>query len=93
MKRRTMTLDLAPDNEEPPSLGDVVTTARAAYEVVDVRPVESRVWSNRWRLELGRLPSGSNDDPPLPRRGGARTHSTSTYAKGETPAQFFGVDR
>lgn len=90
MKRRSMTLDLALDNEHPPSVGDYLTTARAAYLVVDVRPVESRVWPNRWRLDLEPLPSGSNDDPPTLTRDGQRVHPTSRYAKGETPAQFFG---
>lgn len=91
MKQRSMTLDLALDNEDPPSRGDYLTTARAAYRVVDVRPVESRVWPNRWHVELERLPYGDNDHPPTVAEPGQRCHPTSRYARGETPADFFGV--
>jgi len=91
MKRRSMTLDLALDNEDPPARGDYLTTYSAAYRIVDVRPVESRVWPNRWRLDLERLPTGNNLDQPDPGPG-HRCHRSSRYRPGETPSQFFGVD-
>lgn len=89
---RRMTLDLALNNHHPPVLGDLLTTERAAYVITDIRPVESRVWGNRWKIELRRLPHGSNSRPPLT-VGEQRVHPTSTYARGERPADYFAAPR
>jgi hypothetical protein len=35
--------------------GDLVTTDRLCYRVLAVRPVESRIWNDRWALTLERL--------------------------------------
>ena len=91
MRRRSMTLDLALDNEDPPTAGDYLTSYAAAYRIVDVRPVESRVWPNRWRVDLERLPHGNNLGQPTTEPG-QRVHRTSRYRPGETASQFFGID-
>lgn len=92
-KTRRINLDLALDNTDPPSVDDIVTTARAAYRVAGVRPIESRVWPNRWALALILIPNGGdNTHPPTPSRPGQRVHPTSSYRRGETPSMFFGVE-
>jgi ribosomal protein S18 acetylase RimI-like enzyme len=72
-----------------PEPGDVYVTARLVYLVVAVRPVESKVWHDRWRIELERI--GPRD--PWPREqladrlaDGARCHYVSRYERGETPS-------
>lgn len=91
-KLRQFTMDMHPDDELPPVPGDLMTTARKAYEVVESRPVESRVWCNRWKITLRPLDRGSNDDPPHLSREGQRWFPTTAYRRGETPLDHFGVE-
>lgn len=82
--------DLPLTEEQAPRPGDYMTSVRCAYEIVDAVPVESRVWPNRWKLTLRRLPSGCNDDPPIPQLDHV-TWPSERYRRGESPAEFFGV--
>lgn len=81
------TFDMALEDEAPPEPGDVLVAARVAYRVTSVRPVESRVWPNRWALGVDRL-GEHGGQPPAPAHGGRRWH-TGRYRRGETPAQHF----
>lgn len=74
---------------ELPEPGDAYVTARTLYVVTNVRPIESRVWHDRWRIELERIgqrgPAGwealhARLEP------GARCHRVDRYEKGETPS-------
>lgn len=72
-----------------PEPGDVYVTARLVYVVTGVRPVESKVWHDRWRIELERI--GPRDPWPAEHladrlEDGARVHHVSRYERGETPS-------
>lgn len=72
-----------------PEPGDVYVTARLVYLVTEVRPIESKVWHDRWRISLERV--GPRDPWPTDQLAarlelGATVHHVSTYAKGEGPA-------
>lgn len=72
-----------------PEPGDVYVTARLVYLVTEVRPIESRIWHDRWRIELERI--GPRDPWPRDQLAarlavGATVHQVSTYEKGETPS-------
>jgi len=82
---RTFVMDLALDEDQPPQPGDRVGTARAHYTVVASRPVESRVWPNRWHLTLRRT-----DPPRVPPLDGTRYFPTRAYRRGERPDDHFG---
>lgn len=88
MKSRRFSLDLALDDDRPPQAGDVIVTARTVNRVTAARPVESRVWGNRWAVTVSRIDSegrfAANVEP------GARCFTTTAYKRGETPAEFFG---
>lgn len=78
-----LVLDLLDLNEPAPEVGDIVVTARLVREVVEVRPVDSLLWENRWRLELRRI--GPRDPwPSFTPRVGARTHHVRGYQRGES---------
>jgi hypothetical protein len=72
--------------------GDVVFTARLAYRVTGAREVDSRVWCNRWALDLELL--GTREE--LAGRYvelvdvGARAFGSRRYRRGETPTSCFG---
>lgn len=72
-----------------PEPGDVYVTARLVYVVTEVRPIESRVWHDRWRIELERV--GPRDPWPTEQLAGrlepgATVHHVSRYERGETPS-------
>lgn len=50
-----LTLDLLEEGQDPPQVGDLIISARLVRIITDVRPVESRVWHDRWQLELRTL--------------------------------------
>lgn len=83
--RRTY-LDLAPDDEEAPQPGDVLRGPRVDVEVVEACPTESRVWPHRWTVTVRSL-------GPHAARPGRRILWFRPYARGETPADVFGIDQ
>ena len=93
MKARRFSLDLALDDDRPPIAGDTVVTARTVNRVVEARPVESRVWGNRWKVTLHRTGERTLEDRRLCRvpatEDGARCFVTVLYRPGETPERFF----
>ena len=52
MTTRIRTLDLPLDDHEAIAPGDIIVSARLVQRVTDARPVESRVWGNRWRVTM-----------------------------------------
>jgi hypothetical protein len=90
---RRMSLDLELDNHRAPQAGDIILGSRVAYRVTGARPVESRIWPNRWALTCRRL--GPAWPPPArcphPLDDGCLVHVTRTYRRGETPADHFGA--
>ena len=84
MKPRHFNLDLADELAEPPSAGDMLFSTIAAYVILEVRPVESRVWPFRWALTVRRV---ARDHQPAE---GARAWHTQPYRKGERPEDVFG---
>lgn len=85
--------DLAPDDTRAPCAGDLLVTARLVYRVTFVRPVDSRVWDNRWALTVTRL--GARTGPGVWAEAnagtpeGARCWHSARYARGETPQSFY----
>lgn len=88
MRSRRLNLDLALDDEDNPAVGDVLVSARCAYRVWEARPVDSRLWGNRWALTLRPL-GPHHREPPEPAPGGRRWYS-KPYRRGEKPADHFG---
>ena len=84
------TLDLAENDQHPPAIGDLMTTQRNVYLVTGVREIDSRVWCNRWAIDLQRL--GPRRDLLTIRRAhpDGEIRRTSRYRKGEGPREFFG---
>lgn len=82
-----VTLDLPLDDDRPPERGDLIVSARLVYVVLDARPVDSRVWENRWHVDLRRHGPSSGPWPSVEL--GARCFRTQRYEKGETPREFF----
>lgn len=92
MKPRRMTIDLAPDDTKPPKPGDVVLTARTMNRVVASRPIDSRIWCNRWHVTLDRLSSGGDiSGLGALAKGGARVFRTRPYLRGERPQDVYGA--
>lgn len=93
MKARRMTFDLALDDQRSPERGDVLATERAVYRILDARPVESRIWGNRWALTCERI--GDRSDVrrlTRPMRGsGHRLWYSTLYRRGERPQDHFGA--
>lgn len=84
-----MNLDLINPSQKPPEVGDLVLTARLVKVITDVRPVESQVWHDRWRIEtrtLGPRDPWPHDQVADAMRLGGRIIYTSTYQRGEGPA-------
>lgn len=77
---------------QPPQVGDIVLTARLAKVVTGVRPVESKNWHHRWRIEtrtIGRRGVPEVDhEVRLRRRGGAGVREVCRYEAGETAVDF-----
>ncbi len=83
-----MRLDFALDEPRAPGPDDVLRSPRLDRRILDARPTESRVWSNRWTLTLGPgLPAGSLE----PLRDGIVIDSF-VYRRGEGPRDFFDPD-
>jgi hypothetical protein len=88
MSTRRFSFDLELNNPDAPEAGDLFTTARTDYLVTLARPVDSKKWGNRWHIEarsLGTRDQSRQAEPPH------HHWFSGHYAKGETPAQFFGV--
>lgn len=91
MTRRTFDLPL----EEPssPCRGDLMIGPRLIHEVLDARPVDSRLWANRWSLEVRAVTTVDELDPRLGVYAllgdGCRTWYWRRYRRGERPAEFF----
>lgn len=77
---------------QPPQVGDIILTARLAKLVTGVRPVESRVWHHRWRIDTRNIgPRGHPDvQDEVHRRqmDGADIRETGKYEPGETAVGF-----
>lgn len=87
-----MTFDLELDAHRSPDRGDVLATERAVYRVLDARPVESRIWGNRWALTCERI-GDRRGDARVPRalRGEAYVWYSTLYRRGERPQDHFGA--
>jgi hypothetical protein len=83
-------MDLAVDDPRTPERGDIMYSARLVYEVLDARPVESKIWTNRWRLDVRRVGPRTAETVVVPRPGAQAWH-TRLYQRGETPADHFGA--
>lgn len=53
MSRITYDLDL--DDPRSPAPGDLIVSPGTAYRITAARPVDSRVWANRWALTCQRV--------------------------------------
>lgn len=82
-------LDLAVDDSRSPDRGDVLYSARLIYEITDARPVDSKVWPNRWAITCRRLGPRNADTVVVPRPGAQAWHSR-LYRRGEGPADHYG---
>lgn len=85
-----MTLDCAPGSP-PPQVGDVLVKPRKKYRITEVRPIESRVWPNRWKVTM--VESGLSGGhicwwDPYDRRW--TCFHTTSYRRGEGPVEFYG---
>lgn len=93
MKPRTMTIDHPLDMAVPVTAGDVLVSARTVYRVVASRPVESRLWGNRWSVtivKVGTATAGVPDRPILPEPG-CQVRPLASYERGVGPVETFGV--
>ena len=103
MKPRTFTLDMALDDHRGYNAGDYLFTARTAYEILDARPVDSKMWDNRWKVTARKIGTRSDiystlqwvdvcADGQWERRtlDGIGIRESLTYRRGETPRDFFG---
>jgi hypothetical protein len=89
-KPRRFSLDLAADEPRSPDRGDVLAGPRAAYRIIEARPVESRIWCNRWALTVERI--GSRDDlARVPPEEYAYVWDSTPYRRGEGPSDVFGA--
>lgn len=66
------------DGQVPP-VGSVLVGPRNRHLVLSVRPVDSRLWHDRWSIEVRRL--AKDEEPPA----GAQLIATRPYEKGECP--------
>lgn len=67
--------------------GDFIATGRAIYRVDAVRPVESRLWPERWRYTVTKVATRADLAAGWVLPDGARIITTSTYGPGEKPGQ------
>lgn len=95
---RTIRYDLPLDCDQPPQRGDMMSSTRVVYRVLDAVLVDSPVWDNRWRIQLERVgriaPDGMyHYDDGLTVRDvaarDARWWDFRPYASGEGPVEFF----
>lgn len=85
----------AADGQEPRRAepGDLYVTTRTVYRVLSTREVDSRLWHDRWRVELefvamntpgvGILPAYV--DESIARFGSCHVHHMGSYERGEKP--------
>lgn len=87
MKTRRIYLDLF-DQVDPPTAGDVLVSTRVAYLVRAARPVDSRLWDDRWNVEV--VPLGDRDgrDARSAIAEAENVHRMGTYRRGERPRDF-----
>lgn len=85
MKTTTKGFDLPADSTDFPSPGEILASTRTGtmWLIVEVREVDSRVWSNRWKLRVRRCSFAETE--------GRRIREFSSYRPGDTPAQYFGT--
>jgi hypothetical protein len=65
---------------EIPTVGLVLIGERARHVVVGLRPIDSKLWHDRWSLEVRKMAP----DEPIPE--GAPVWDTQTYPSGYCPA-------
>lgn len=76
------------DEQRPlPEPGDVYLTERIVYKVLRIRPIESRIWHDRWSVTLERICRRADWNYQWDVEG-ARVHYVVTYKKGEGPRDF-----
>lgn len=83
MKSVRVTFDLALTDHRIPARGDILHTPHRCYRILEARPVDSKVWGNRWRLQLTRI-DPSEADPV------AQSWRSRRYVVGESPQSHFG---
>ena len=90
-RTRRFTLDLALDNERAPRPGDVLVSARTVRRITEARPVESRVWPNRWAIVYVDVGTATRHVPDerVELAEGCIVLTTSLYRRGEGPADHF----
>lgn len=69
---------------ERPTEGLYLVGERRRHVVLRVRPIDSRLWHDRWELEVRRMVADEVIPP------GARVWETSTYGPGFCPACIAG---
>lgn len=87
-RTRTFTLDLPPGDDRPPVAGDLLLSTRTAYFVSEVRPVDSKVWCNRFALIVRPLGPYRPEHVKLMERTG-RIHRSGSYPKNMTVAEWW----
>lgn len=91
MRPREFTFDMALSESQPPQPGEWLRGPNVVYVVTEVRPVESRIWPNRWRLRCERV--GETNDLAflaMVRASGVKVWPFEPYRKGEGPVECFG---
>jgi hypothetical protein len=78
-------LDLPVDDDTVLEPGDILRCPRVDHELVEVTPVQSKVWPNRWRCVAVSLGPHNNAPPPEDRR----CIAAYDYRTGERPADRF----
>lgn len=91
MKPRSCSFDMALDDERPPLPGDLIAGRNVVYAVSECRPVESKVWANRWRVTAVRIGTRAQVVPAIAEHviDGARWFNMGSYRKGQRPADHF----
>lgn len=84
---------MAEHDQDVPNAGDLLVSTRVVYRIVDVREVESRVWSNRWRLDVHRVGLRTEVNVAALLHDGELALHTGCYRKGEKPAEWFARQR
>lgn len=68
------------DPKDRPEEGMVLVEDDRNYRVVSIRPVDSRLWHDRWALEVRRMAPG--EEVPV----GTRAMPIASYPRGFCPA-------
>lgn len=78
VKSRRFTFDVF--DGVAPVRGAVLLSARVAYRIIESRPVDSRLWRDRWSIQVRRL---AHDEPITDEY---PVMNFVPYAKGEGPS-------